>query len=91
MISLLFLGGVSATRQLAFSNQSKLDKTTLLIKHISSDREMLWERAKMGISMRPLLGWGMNGFGTVYPYINYEEPAEKVLRLGNFSFFTNSY
>lgn len=80
------MGAVSGTRQLALSNQSNFDKTTLLIKHISSDREILWKKAINGISMRPLLGWGMNGFGTAYPYVDFREPAEKVLHLGDFSF-----
>ncbi|NJL77667.1 MAG: O-antigen ligase family protein [Richelia sp. RM2_1_2] len=86
LISLLFVGTVSSTRQLAFNNQFNLDKYSGFIKYISSDREMLWERAIRGISMRPLLGWGMNGFGTVYPYIHHGEPVDKVLRLGDFSF-----
>lgn len=86
LVSLLFVGAVSATRQLAFNNKSNFDKTTVFIKYVSSDREMLWERAIRGISMRPLFGWGMNGFGTVYPYIHHGEPVDKVLRLGDFSF-----
>lgn len=86
LVSLLFVGAASNTRKLAFSNQSNFDKTTLFIKYISSDREMLWERAIRGISMRPLLGWGMNGFGTVYPYIHHGKATDKVLRLDNFSF-----
>ncbi len=86
LVSLLFVGAVSATRQLVFSDRSNFDKTTVLIKYISSDREMLWERAIRGISMRPLLGWGMNGFGTVYPYIHHGEPVKEVIRLGDFSY-----
>ncbi|MBV6627613.1 MAG: O-antigen ligase family protein [Rivularia sp. (in: Bacteria)] len=86
LVSLLFVGTASNTRKLAFSNQSSFDKTTLFIKYISSDREMLWERAMRGISMRPLLGWGMNGFGTVYPHIRHGKPVDKVIRLGDFTF-----
>ena len=86
LVSLLFVGVASNSRKLAFSNRSNFDKATVFIKQISSDREMLWERAIRGISMRPLLGWGMNGFGTVYPYIHHGEPVDKVIRLGDFSY-----
>ncbi|MDZ8259844.1 hypothetical protein [Nostoc sp. ChiQUE01b] len=42
--------------------------------------------ANRGISQRPLLGWGMNGFGAVYPYVRYGRTIAKVIRLDDFSF-----
>lgn len=42
--------------------------------------------ANYRISYRPLLGWGMNGFGTAYSYVRPGIKITKVIRLGDFSF-----
>ncbi|MER3587724.1 MAG: hypothetical protein C4322_04885 [Mastigocladus sp. ERB_26_1] len=46
----------------------------------------LWEVSERGISKRPLLGWGMNGFGTAYAHIRSRKFMPKVLHLGEFTF-----
>jgi O-antigen ligase len=57
-----------------------------LIKQLTSDRIYLWEQASRGISKRPLLGWGFDGFGIAYPYLLNPEKTPKIVRLGDFSF-----
>lgn len=57
-----------------------------LIKQITSDRVWRWELSSRGMKQRPLLGWGMDGFGTAYPYVVNLNGTPKVVRLGNFSF-----
>ncbi|MEH2253848.1 O-antigen ligase family protein [Nostoc sp.] len=57
-----------------------------LIKQITSDRVYLWHMANYRISLRPLLGWGMDGFGTAYCYMRPGKKITKVIRLGDFSF-----
>ncbi|KYC35779.1 O-antigen polymerase [Scytonema hofmannii PCC 7110] len=62
-----------------------LDKLPV-IKQITSDRVHLWEVSQHGINKRPLLGWGMDGFGVAYPEVQYRKKLVKVTRLGDFTF-----
>jgi O-antigen ligase len=62
-----------------------LDKLPV-IKQITSDRVHLWEVSQHGINKRPLLGWGMDGFGAAYPEVQYRKKLVKVTRLGDFTF-----
>ncbi|MBW4509413.1 MAG: O-antigen ligase family protein [Scytonematopsis contorta HA4267-MV1] len=57
-----------------------------IIKQITSDRVHLWEISSRGVQHRPLLGWGMNGFGTAYPHIRSSKFIPKVTRLDDFTF-----
>ncbi len=77
IVCLLIIGMMTTTRH--------IDKLPL-IKQITSDRVHLWELSSIGINKRPLLGWGMNGFGAAYSEIRYRKKLAKVVRLGNFSF-----
>jgi O-antigen ligase len=77
LVCLLIIGIATSTRQI---------DNAPLIRQITSDRVYLWEIANRGISQRPLLGWGMNGFGPAYPYIRYGRTIAKVIRLDDFSF-----
>ncbi|MFE1747795.1 O-antigen ligase family protein [Coleofasciculus sp. H7-2] len=77
LVCLLVVGIATSTRRL---------NNLPLIKQITSDRVWLWELASRGIRERPLLGWGMHGFGTAYPYVMNPNWTPKVVRLGNFSF-----
>ncbi|WP_223278225.1 O-antigen ligase family protein [Nostoc sp. 'Peltigera membranacea cyanobiont' 232] len=77
LVCLLIIGIATSTRQI---------NNAPLIRQITSDRVYLWEMANRGTSQRPLLGWGMNGFGAVYPYMRYGRTIAKVIRLGDFSF-----
>ncbi len=77
LVCLLVISMTTTTRH--------LDKLPL-IKQITSDRVHLWEVSNRGILLRPLLGWGMDGFGTAYPEVQYRQKLVKVLRLGDFSF-----
>ncbi|MDF5725022.1 MAG: hypothetical protein PUP91_32135 [Rhizonema sp. PD37] len=47
---------------------------------------ILWELSQRGISKRPLLGWGMDGFGAAYPEVQYRKTLAKVIRLSDFDF-----
>ncbi|AFY41642.1 O-antigen ligase [Nostoc sp. PCC 7107] len=85
LVALLFIGAVSSTRQLEALNQFNFDNTTKVLKQLTSDRLYLWELSARGISQRPLLGWGMNGFGTAYPHI-INSHWLKITRLGEFTF-----
>lgn len=76
IICLLVIGIATTTRQI---------DNLPLIKQITSDRIYLWQLSKRGISQHPLLGWGMNGFGSAYPYVLNPEKPLKVVRLGDFS------
>ncbi len=86
LVSVLFVSAVSANRKIEALEQFNFDRTTLGIKNLSSDRAVLWQQSLCGISKRPLLGWGFDGFGIAYPYILNSEWTPKVVRLGNFSF-----
>ncbi|MEH1903334.1 MAG: O-antigen ligase family protein [Nostoc sp.] len=77
LVCLLIIGIVSTTRQI---------NNLPLIKQITSDRVDLWQLANYRISQRPLLGWGMDGFGTAYSYVRLGKKITKVIRLGDFSF-----
>ncbi|MDZ8104692.1 MAG: O-antigen ligase family protein [Nostoc sp. DedQUE12a] len=77
LVCLLIIGIATSTRQI---------DNAPLIRQMTSDRVYLWEIANRGISQRPLLGWGMNGFGPAYPYIRYGRTIAKVIRLDDFSF-----
>ncbi|MBW4688106.1 MAG: O-antigen ligase family protein [Komarekiella atlantica HA4396-MV6] len=77
LVCLLVIGITTSTRQI---------NNFPLIKQITSDRVYLWEMANYGISQRPLLGWGMNGFGAAYPNVRHSRTIAKVTRLGDFSF-----
>jgi O-antigen ligase len=57
-----------------------------LIRQIASGRIFLGEVSWRGISQRPLLGWGFDGFGTAYPYVRDPNWMPAVVRLGDFSF-----
>ncbi|QLE59586.1 O-antigen ligase family protein [Nostoc sp. TCL26-01] len=77
LICLLLIGIATSTRQI---------NNLPVIKQITSDRVYLWEMANYRISLRPLLGWGMNGFGTAYSSVQPGRKITKVIRLGDFSF-----
>ncbi|WP_226889191.1 O-antigen ligase family protein [Nostoc sp. MG11] len=77
LVCLLVIGITTSTRQI---------NNFPLIKQITSDRVYLWEMANYGISQRPLLGWGINGFGAAYPNVRHSRTIAKVTRLGDFSF-----
>lgn len=77
LVCLLIVGLVTTTRHI--NNLS-------VIKQLTSDRIYLWELASRGISKRPLLGWGFDGFGSAYPYVLNPEKTPKIVRLGDFSF-----
>ncbi|MBE9145023.1 O-antigen ligase family protein [Planktothrix mougeotii] len=77
IICLLVIGIATTTRQI---------NNLPLIKQITSGRIGMWQLSKHGISQRPLLGWGFDGFGIAYPYIVNSEKKLKVLHLGDFSF-----
>lgn len=76
LLCLLIVGLVTTTRHI--NNLS-------LMKQLTSDRIHLWELASRGISKRPLLGWGFDGFGSAYPYVLNPEKTPKIVRLGDFS------
>ncbi|MEH2409236.1 MAG: O-antigen ligase family protein [Nostoc sp.] len=77
LVCLLIIGIATSTRQI---------NNLPLIKQITSDRVDLWQLANYRISQRPLLGWGMDGFGTAYSYVRPGKKITKVIRLGDFSF-----
>ena len=85
LVALLFVGAVSSTRKLESLNRFNFDSNTKILKQLTSDRVHLWEVSERGISKRPLLGWGMNGFGSAYPHI-INSKWEKITRLGDFTF-----
>lgn len=85
LVALLFIGAVSSTRQLEALNRFNFDSNTKILKQLTSDRVHLWGLSQLGISKRPLLGWGMNGFGTAYPHI-LNSKWVKITRLGEFTF-----
>jgi O-antigen ligase len=85
LVALLFIGAVSSTRKIETFNRFNFDVTTKMIKQLTSDRVYLWELSQRGISKRPLLGWGMNGFGTAYPHV-INSNWMRITRLGEFSF-----
>ena len=86
LAALLFVGVVSSTRKIEAFSRFNFDTNKIAIKYLTSDREELWYLSKRGISKRPLLGWGFNGFGAAYPQAKYRKSIVKVIRLGNFSF-----
>ncbi|MEH2101289.1 MAG: O-antigen ligase family protein [Nostoc sp.] len=77
LVCLLIIGIATSTRQM---------NNLPLIKQITSNRVDLWQMANYRISQRPLLGWGMDGFGTAYSYVRPRKKITKVIRLGDFSF-----
>ncbi|MBW4648357.1 MAG: O-antigen ligase family protein [Kastovskya adunca ATA6-11-RM4] len=77
LVCLLVVGITTTTRQIA---------GLPAIKQVTSDRVYLWELSWRGISSRPLLGWGFDGFGTAYPYVLNPKRSLNVVSLGNFSF-----
>jgi O-antigen ligase len=77
LVCLLLIGIATSTRQI---------NNAPLVKQITSDRVYLWQLANHRISYRPLLGWGMDGFGTAYSYVRPGKKITKVIRLGDFSF-----
>ncbi|MEH1854610.1 MAG: O-antigen ligase family protein [Nostoc sp.] len=77
LVCLLIIGIATSTRQM---------NNLPLIKQITSNRVDLWQMANYRISQRPLLGWGMDGFGTAYSYVRPGKKITKVIRLGDFSF-----
>lgn len=85
LAALLFIGAVSSTRQLEALNRFNFDSSTKIIKQLTSDRVYLWDLSKRGISQRPLLGWGMNGFGSAYPHV-INSNWVKITRLGEFTY-----
>ncbi len=85
LVALLFIGVVSSTRQIEALNQFNFDNSTKILKQLTSDRIYLWELSARGIGKRPLLGWGMNGFGSAYPYV-INSNWLKMTRLGEFTF-----
>lgn len=85
LVGLLFIGAVSTTRHLEALNQFNFDSNTQFLKQLTSDRVHLWELSQRGISKRPLLGWGMNGFGTAYPHV-INSKWVKITRLREFTF-----
>lgn len=78
LISLLAAGIITGTRP-TYNNIP-------LIRQIASGRIYLGEVSWRGISQRPLLGWGFDGFGTAYPYVRDPNWMPAVVRLGDFSF-----
>lgn len=85
LVALLFVGAVSSTRQVEALNRFNFDSNTKILKQFTSDRVHLWEVSQRGISQRPLLGWGMNGFGSAYPHV-INSHWVKITRLGDFTF-----
>ena len=77
LVCLLVIGLTTSTRHI--NNLS-------LVRQITSNRVHLWEVSKRGISKRPLLGWGMNGFGAAYPEVQYRKKLALIIRLGDFTF-----
>jgi hypothetical protein len=77
LVCLLIIGIATSTRQM---------NNLPLIKQITSNRVDLWQMANYRISLRPLLGWGMDGFGTAYSHVRPGIKITKVIRLGDFSF-----
>ncbi|HAA32353.1 MAG TPA: O-antigen polymerase [Cyanobacteria bacterium UBA8553] len=86
LVALLFVGAVSFTRKISALEQYNFDSKTVAIKYVTSDRFWLWQQSIIGIKKRPLLGWGFNGFGIAYPYIQSPNWTPSVVNLGNFSF-----
>ncbi len=86
LVALLFVGAVSGTRKIAALDRYNFDSKTVAIKYLTSDRSWLWQQSITGIKKRPLLGWGFNGFGIAYPYIQSPNWTPSVVNLGNFSF-----
>lgn len=78
LIALLIIGTLTAT--------SKFDPRFSLIKQITSGRTYLWKISVRGIIQRPIMGWGMDGFGTAYPYIREPNSMPKIIRFGDFSY-----
>ncbi|MFB2897469.1 O-antigen ligase family protein [Aerosakkonemataceae cyanobacterium BLCC-F50] len=78
-----FLGGLLIV--LLLGSQRQIDNLPG-IKQMTSDRIYLWELSLKGISIRPLLGWGMNGFGIAYPFVFSEREKPQVVNLGDLSF-----
>nr|WP_243458622.1 O-antigen ligase family protein [Nostoc sp. UIC 10630] len=77
LVCLLIIGIATSTRQM---------NNLPLIKQITSNRVDLWQMANYRITLRPLLGWGMDGFGTAYSHVRPGIKITKVIRLGDFSF-----
>ena len=86
LVSLLLISTVSASRHIQALNQLNFDRKTLLLKNLTSDRAWLWELGLQGISKRPFLGWGFDGFGIAYPYVLNPHHIPKVIYIDNFSY-----
>ena len=70
----------------AFSTTNRQISNLPVIKQITSDRIYLWELASKGISQKPILGWGFNGFGIAYPYAINPQEKSPIIKLDDFSF-----
>ena len=71
------LGAPSATRSLPSLTTLITDPNVFL-----SFRPDYWRIAADGIRERPLLGWGYNGFGLAFPYVNdFERKFKRQLEL----------
>ncbi|VXD22750.1 conserved membrane hypothetical protein [Planktothrix serta PCC 8927] len=77
LVGLLVIGMNTSTRKI---------ENLPLIKQVTSGRIYLGQLSGAGIVQRPLLGWGMNGFGIAYPYIFNPKWKPRIVHLGDFSF-----
>ncbi len=77
LVCLLLITIMTSTRQIAGLS---------VIKQVTSDRIYLWQLSVQGISQRPLLGWGFDGFGIAYPFVRDPKFSPTIVGLGDNSF-----
>ncbi len=73
LLPLLLGGGLLVSGALTAGQQRKLPSLQAIVKNpikFTSERSNLWPSAVKGIAERPLFGWGFNGFGLAWPYVN---------------------
>ena len=68
----------------AFSTTNRQISNLPLLKQITSDRIHLWELASKGISQKPILGWGFDGFGIAYPRTINPQGQAQIIKMDDF-------
>ncbi|MEG3845819.1 O-antigen ligase family protein [Microcoleus sp. herbarium19] len=77
-IALIAIAIMTVTRPLDWSKPT--------IAQIMSSRSPMWTLSARGIKKRPLFGWGFDGFGIAYPYIQNPQVTPIVVNLDEFTY-----